>query len=100
MARGIKIVGAADSAVIETRRSLAQRIAAYTEKEGEHTSAVPGLILYHLRRRLPAIEPPMNRVSASLCRDESGSISEVRSICAMDRRSCCRRSMCLHKARS
>ncbi len=47
MARGIKIVGAADSAVIEMRRSLAQRIAAHTGKEGEHTTAVPGLILYH-----------------------------------------------------
>src|SRR5436853_524087 len=47
MARGIKTVGAADSPVIEMRRSLAQRIAAHTEKEGEHTTAVPGLILYH-----------------------------------------------------
>ena len=47
MARGIKTVGAADSPVIEMRRSLAQRIAAHTEKEGEHTTAVPGLVLYH-----------------------------------------------------
>src|SRR6266702_8780028 len=46
MARRIKIVGAADLAVIEMRRSLAQRIAAHTGKEGEHTTAVPGLILY------------------------------------------------------
>src|SRR3979411_62548 len=38
---------AADLAVSEMRRSLAQRIAAHTEKEGEHTTAVPGLILYH-----------------------------------------------------
>src|SRR5207245_4954046 len=47
MVRGIKIVEAADPAVIEMRRSLAQRVAAHTEKEGEHTTAVPGLILYH-----------------------------------------------------
>src|SRR3979490_1437522 len=47
MARVMKIVEAADPAVIEMRRSLAQRIAAHTEKEGEHTTAVPGLILYH-----------------------------------------------------
>jgi AraC-like DNA-binding protein len=33
--------------VIEMRRSLARRIAAHTRKEGEHTTAVPGLILYH-----------------------------------------------------
>src|SRR5258706_8939457 len=52
MARGIKIIEAADPAVIEVRRSLAQRIAAHTEKEGEHTTAVPGLILYH--RQSPA----------------------------------------------
>src|SRR5437660_9325555 len=37
----------ADPAVIEMRRSLAQRIAAHTRKEGEHTTALPGLILYH-----------------------------------------------------
>src|SRR5438093_6739348 len=47
MARGIKIVGAADSSLIEMRRSLAQRIAAHTRKEGEHATAIPGLILYH-----------------------------------------------------
>lgn len=47
MARGMKIVETPDPAVIEMRRSLAQRIAAHTEKEGEHTTAVPGLILYH-----------------------------------------------------
>src|SRR5882672_5484289 len=47
MARGIKMVEPAGPAVIEMRRSLAQLIAAHTEKEGEHTTAVPGLILYH-----------------------------------------------------
>ncbi len=47
MARGMKIVEAADPGVIEMRRSLAQRIAAHAEKEGELTTAVPGLILYH-----------------------------------------------------
>src|SRR2546428_13478398 len=47
MARGIKVVEAPDPAVTEMRRSLAQRIAAHTRKEGEHTTAVPGLILYH-----------------------------------------------------
>src|SRR5258708_13870803 len=29
------------------RRLLAQRIAARTRKEGEHKTAIPGLILYH-----------------------------------------------------
>jgi AraC-like DNA-binding protein len=43
----MKIVETSGPAVIEMRRSLAQRIAAHTEKEGEHTTAVPGLILYH-----------------------------------------------------
>src|SRR5437588_9711881 len=38
---------APDPAVIEMRRSLAQRIAAHTGKEGEHPTAIPGLILYH-----------------------------------------------------
>src|SRR5712671_4399157 len=47
MARGMRIVETPDPAVIEMRRSLALRIAAHTEKEGEHTTAVPGLILYH-----------------------------------------------------
>jgi AraC-like DNA-binding protein len=47
MARGTRKTEALDPAVIEMRRSLAQRIAAHTGKEGEHTTAVPGLILYH-----------------------------------------------------
>src|SRR3989449_2847531 len=47
MVRGIKIVEAADPAVIEMRRSLARPIAARTRKEGEHKTAIPGLILYH-----------------------------------------------------
>src|SRR4030088_1045647 len=47
MARGTRKTEAPDPAVIEMRRSLAQRIAAHTEKEGEHTTAVRGLILYH-----------------------------------------------------
>ena len=45
--RGTRKTEAPDPAVIEMRRSLAQRIAAHTRKEGEHTTAVPGLILYH-----------------------------------------------------
>ena len=36
-----------DPVVIEMRRSLARRIAARTRKEGEHKTAIPGLILYH-----------------------------------------------------
>ena len=47
MARGARKTEALDPAVIEMRRSLAQQIAAHTGKEGEHTTAVPGLILYH-----------------------------------------------------
>src|SRR5438094_9746424 len=47
MARETRKTGVPDAAVIEMRRSLAQRIAAHTGKEGEHTTAVPGLILYH-----------------------------------------------------
>src|SRR3989442_7158274 len=47
MARETRKTEATNPAVIEMRRSLAQRIAAHTEKEGEHTTAVPGLILYH-----------------------------------------------------
>src|SRR6266853_120110 len=47
MARGARQTEALDPAVIEMRRSLAQQIAAHTGKEGEHTTAVPGLILYH-----------------------------------------------------
>src|SRR5258708_11225481 len=47
MARGTRETEPPDPAVIEMRRSLAQRIAAHTGKEGEHTTAVPGLILYH-----------------------------------------------------
>jgi hypothetical protein len=47
MARETRKTEAPDPAVIEMRRSLVQRIAAHTGKEGEHTTAVPGLILYH-----------------------------------------------------
>src|SRR5712671_944277 len=47
MVRETRKTEAPDPAVIEMRRSLAQRIAAHTGKEGEHTTAVPGLILYH-----------------------------------------------------
>src|SRR6266481_7283617 len=47
MLRRTKDTLSLDPAVIEMRRSLAQRIAAHTRKEGEHTTAVPGLILYH-----------------------------------------------------
>ncbi len=47
MARETRKTEAPDPAMIEMRRSLAQRIAAHTRKEGEHTTAVPGLILYH-----------------------------------------------------
>src|SRR6266567_9487919 len=47
MARETRKTEAPDRVVIEMRRSLGQRIAARTGKEGEHTTAVPGLILYH-----------------------------------------------------
>ncbi len=47
MARGTRKTEAPDPVVIEMRRSLAQRIAARTRKEGEHKTAIPGLILYH-----------------------------------------------------
>src|SRR5438046_10273332 len=47
MARETRKTGVPDAAVIEMRRSLAQRIAAHTGKEGEHTTVVSGLILYH-----------------------------------------------------
>src|SRR6266849_3207693 len=47
MAKGTRKTEAPDPAVIEIRQSLAQRIAALTGNEGEHTTAVPGLILYH-----------------------------------------------------
>ena len=36
-----------DSAAIEMRRSLAQRIKLLAEKPGEHPTAIPGLFLYH-----------------------------------------------------
>ena len=36
-----------DPAVIEMRRSLAQRIAALAGKAGEHSTAIPGLFLYY-----------------------------------------------------
>jgi hypothetical protein len=36
-----------DSAVIEMRQSLAQRIAALSGKAGEHSTAIPGLFLYY-----------------------------------------------------
>jgi len=39
--------GSPDSAVIEMRRSLAQRIKVLAEKPGEHLTAIPGLSLYH-----------------------------------------------------
>ena len=47
MVRGTRKTEAPDPVVIEMRRSLAQRIAARTRKEGEHKTAIPGLILYH-----------------------------------------------------
>lgn len=47
MARGTRKTEASDPVVIEMRRSLARRIAARTRKEGEHKTAIPGLILYH-----------------------------------------------------
>ena len=47
MARGTRKTEAPDPVVIEMRRSLARRIAARTRKEGEHKTAIPGLILYH-----------------------------------------------------
>ena len=47
MSREARKTEAPDPAVTEMRRSLAQRIAAHTRKEGEHTTALPGLILYH-----------------------------------------------------
>ncbi|MCU1297871.1 MAG: transcriptional regulator, AraC family, partial [Acidobacteriaceae bacterium] len=47
MLRRTKDTLSPDPAVSEMRRSLAQRIAVHTRKEGEHTTAVPGLILYH-----------------------------------------------------
>jgi len=47
MARGTRKTEGPDPAVIEMRRSLARRIAARTRKEGEHKTAIPGLILYH-----------------------------------------------------
>jgi len=47
MVRETRKMETPDPAVIEMRRSLAQRIAAHTKTEGEYTTAVPGLILYH-----------------------------------------------------
>src|SRR5260370_36922747 len=47
MARGTRKTEAPNPVVIEMRRLLAQRIAARTRKEGEHKTAIPGLILYH-----------------------------------------------------
>ena len=47
MVRGTRKTEAPDPVVIERRRSLARRIAARTRKEGEHKTAIPGLILYH-----------------------------------------------------
>ncbi len=47
MVRGTRKTEAPDPVVIEMRRSLARRIAARTRKEGEHKTAIPGLILYH-----------------------------------------------------
>jgi AraC-like DNA-binding protein len=43
----IKSVVEADSAVLAARRELAQRIATITGKAGEHSTAIPELILYH-----------------------------------------------------
>lgn len=47
MTRGIRKAAVADPAVIGMRQLLAQRIVANTRAEGEHPTAVPGLILYH-----------------------------------------------------
>jgi len=43
----IKSVVEADSAVLAARRELAQRIATITGKAGEHSTAIPEVILYH-----------------------------------------------------
>jgi AraC-like DNA-binding protein len=42
-----------DPAVIEMRRSLAQRIRALAGKAGEHSTAIPGLFLYYRTRPTP-----------------------------------------------
>src|SRR5438552_15799518 len=100
MAKGITIVEAAHPAVIEMRRSLAQRIAAHTEKEGEHTTAVPGLILYHRTSPTPcyraSYEPSLTIFVQGRKRINLGGTEYL----CVDHRFCCHRSTCLRKARS
>jgi hypothetical protein len=43
----------ADPAVIEMRRLLAQRINVLAQKPGEHSTAIPGLFLYHRTTTTP-----------------------------------------------
>ena len=47
MPRSTKNTMSPDSAVIEMRHSLAQRITALAGKPGEHSTAIPGLFLYY-----------------------------------------------------
>src|SRR6267378_7592279 len=64
MAKGTRKTEAPDPVVIEMRRSLARRIAARTRREGEHKTAIPGLILYHRTSPTPCYramyEPSLN----------------------------------------
>lgn len=47
MQAGVKNVVPIDSAVLTARRALARRIAGVTGHAGEHTTAIPGVVLYH-----------------------------------------------------
>jgi hypothetical protein len=83
--------GSPDSAVIEMRRSLAQRIKVLAEKPGEHLTAIPGLSLYHRTTPTPCFrasyEPGLSFVQGRkrillggteyLCHDSSFLLSSI-----------------------
>jgi hypothetical protein len=84
-----------DPAVVEMRRSLAERIAALAGKAGEHSTAIPGLFLYYRTMPTPCYRASYEPSLSIFAQGGNGSFSEVPSIYAMDLRFCCHRSTCL-----
>ena len=100
MPRSTKNTMSPDSAVIEMRHSLAQRITALAGKAGEHSTAIPGLFLYYRTTPTPCYRASYEPSLSVFVQGRKRIILGAPSICAMDRRFCCHRSTCLHKARS
>jgi hypothetical protein len=83
--------GSPDLTVIETRRSLPQRIKVLAEKPGEHLTAIAGLSLYHRTTLTPCFrasyEPGLSFVQGRkrillggteyLCHDSSFLLSSI-----------------------